>query len=383
VTYASPATVAGQLQRGLGRGARAVRDPELVSDCLRHSYAWDRQTDARHVYLARLVRDLGMPVGPIVARLHAAAPELGDTEFTVTLGVLGCLGRAGVEGVVDGVRDYIRRGAGRVEVLEEVAGEWPVEWWDDLLPAVRDRAPDEGLFGEPWERWGMAAPRRKRTPPRPGPSSGQLLALLRDPAQWQAHRPALRELARRPAEPELVEIVPALDAAGLGGSIGRALLPLGAAAVPAARRWAAAGGPLREAAVTVLAAHGDEPDIPVLLAEIAVLDARPDQLCGYDDLVVGLARIGYPGLPDILDRLWPTPHTYERTAYLRAYRAADPRAAADRLVEGLWDCEAGVRELAAGHVGLSAVVRDRLSYLRDDPMEEPAVRGVAAARLEG
>ena len=74
----------------------------------------------------------------------------------------------------------------------------------------------------------MAAPRRKRPPSRPGPTSGELLAMLRDPAQERAHRPALRELARRPAEPELVEIVPGLDAAGLGGSIGRALLPLGA-----------------------------------------------------------------------------------------------------------------------------------------------------------
>src|SRR5690349_6235786 len=132
--YDPPDTIAGQLQRGLGRGARAVRDPELVSACLRHSYAWDWQVDARHIYLARLVRDLAMPVAPIVARLHAAEPELGDTEFTVTLGVLDRLGRAGVEGVLDGVRDYIEHGPGWQDALEYVAEDWPVAWWDDLLP---------------------------------------------------------------------------------------------------------------------------------------------------------------------------------------------------------------------------------------------------------
>jgi hypothetical protein len=210
----------------------------------------------------------------------------------------------GVEGVVDGVRDYIGPGAGWREALEHVAGQWPVAWWDDLLPVVRDRVPDGGLFFEPWERWGMAAPRRRRPPTRP----------------------------------------------------------------------------LRAPAVSVLAAYGDERDLPVLLAEIAALDARPQQFCGYDELVTGLARVGYAGLPELLRRLWPTPHSYERTAYLRAYRTGDRQ---DLLVEGLWDCEAGVRELAATHVGLSPEVRDRLGYLRDDPMEDPDVRGAAAVRLQG
>lgn len=382
MTYDSPDTVAGQLQRGLGRGARAVRDPELVSAGLRHSYAWDWQVDARAVYLARLVRDLAMPVAPIVARLHAAEPELGDTEFTVTLGVLGCLGKAGVEGVVDGVRDYIVRGPGWQEVLEEVAGEWPPERWDDLLPAVRDRVTiDFGLFGEPWQRWGMVVPLPARVPASRAPS-GELLAVLRDPGRRQGHRVALREFARRPAEPELLAIAPTLDSA-LGGSIGRALLPLGVIAVPAARSWAADDGPLRDAAVRVLAAHGDESDLPVLLAEIAALDARPDHLCGYDELVTGLARIGCSGLPDILHRLWPTPHSYERTDYLRARLVADRPGAEEWLVEGLWDCEEGVRELAVEHVARTPEVRDRLTYLRDDPMEEPGVRGAAAARLAG
>ncbi|RSM42741.1 hypothetical protein DMB66_54525 [Actinoplanes sp. ATCC 53533] len=363
-----------------------------MEDCLRHHYAWDWQVDARDVYLARLVRDLGMPVGPIVARLHAAEPELGDTEFTVSLGVLGCLGKAGIEEAVDGVRDYIVRGPGWQEALEEVAGQWPVAWWDDLLPQVRHRLRDDLVFGEPWTHWarrdpGIPLQRRATPPPGHSPSSAALLATLRDPARRRLHRPALRELARRPAEPELLEIVGTMDTTGLGGAIARALVPLGRAAVPAAQRWAAVDGPPRGAAIPILAAFGDASDVPVLLAEIACLDGTPDHLCGYDDLVTALARIGGPAtavLPAILRRIWLTPHSYERASYLRACRIADPPAAESLLVEGLWDCEEGVRRLAVEHVALSAEVRERLAYLRDDPIEDPRGarrRGRTAGRL--
>ncbi|MEU6076017.1 hypothetical protein [Micromonospora sp. NPDC047074] len=80
--YADPRTLAGALQHGLGRGAhRALVDPtapELIADCLRRDYRWFWHVDEREVYLARLVRDLRLPVSPITARLHAAAPEEAD-----------------------------------------------------------------------------------------------------------------------------------------------------------------------------------------------------------------------------------------------------------------------------------------------------------------
>ncbi|MEU8613871.1 hypothetical protein AB0C29_38390 [Actinoplanes sp. NPDC048791] len=220
IVYDSPDTVAGQLQRGLGRGARAVRDPALVEACLRHQYAWDWQVDSRDVYLARLVRDLGLPIQPILARLHAAEPE-----FTVALGVLACLGAAGFEEVIAGVRDYILRGQRGPEVLEHI---------DRKPPAQRSAPPSPHLA------W----------------SNGELLAVLRDPARERLHRSVLRELARRPGEPELLDALNTLDTAGrlrppasarhpgsdaaLGGAVARAIAPLGSVAVPAARRWAAA-----------------------------------------------------------------------------------------------------------------------------------------------
>jgi hypothetical protein len=205
--------------------------------------------------------------------------------------------------------------------------------------------------------------------------------VLRDPVAKRLHRSVLHELARRTGEPELVDVLDTMDATGLGGAIARAIAPLGATAVPAARRWAKTDGPLRGPAISTLAAHGDGADVPVLLAEVVRLDDTPGRLCGYDELVTGLARLGGP-VAAILRRLWLTPHSYERASYLRAYRIADPAVAESLLVEGLWDCEEGVRRVAAEHVVLSAEARERLRCLRDDPMEDADVRGVAAARLE-
>jgi hypothetical protein len=125
--------------------------------------------------------------------------------------------------------------------------------------------------------------------------------------------------------------------------------------------------------------------VPLLLDGVAWLDSRPDDLCGYDVLVTALARIGGPGtagVPKLLRRLWFTPHSYERTSYLRAYLRLDPEGAISGLREGLWDCEEGVRLLAVRRVPLTTRIRERLAYLRDDPIEAPEVRGAAAGRLE-
>ncbi|MEK8107288.1 hypothetical protein NKG94_22840 [Micromonospora sp. M12] len=45
-------------------------------------------------------------------------------------------------------------------------------------------------------------------------------------------------------------------------------------------------------AYLVLAKHGDDSDVPALLAGWDWLDRRTDDRCGYDDLAVGIARIG-------------------------------------------------------------------------------------------
>src|SRR4051812_27042796 len=82
--YESPRTLAGALQRGLGRGAHDAADdpaaPGLVMDCIRRDHRWDWQVDEREVYLARLVRDLRLPAAPIAAQLFSAPPDDLDDD---------------------------------------------------------------------------------------------------------------------------------------------------------------------------------------------------------------------------------------------------------------------------------------------------------------
>ncbi|MGW4942460.1 hypothetical protein ACWEOZ_12855 [Actinoplanes sp. NPDC004185] len=297
--YESARTIAGQLQRGLGRGALEATDAGTVYACVRRDYRWWWAIDERAVYLARLIRDLGLSAEPLTGRLHAADLDEENNEFTNTLEVLEVLGRAGVDGVVDEVRRYVTEGPRGQEVLQVVSREWPVEHWEDLRPPVD----------------GPAA-REPAVPPD--------------------------DEKREPADPD---------------------------------RWNR---------LLFATAHGDESDVPLLLDGIAWLDTRAGDRCGYDRLVDGLARIGGPGtagVPKLLRRLWFTPHSYERASYLRAYLALDPDGAESGLREGLWDCEADVRVLAVQRVRLSSWIRERVVYLRDDPIETPEVRDAAAARL--
>jgi hypothetical protein len=199
--YASPNTVAGALQHGLGRGAyRAMSDPDapdLVAACLRRDHRWDWQVDERDVYLARLVRDLRMPIAPIITRLHTAPPYESDNDhtFAVTMGVLDVLARAGVDGVVEEVRQYIRDGNRWLDAVQTVAGAWPAAWWDDLYPAVADRIDSITGHGAlrlspPWTVWAyrdwhiaaeVQAAMRRPGPPRPFADEPSTALLVRQP----------------------------------------------------------------------------------------------------------------------------------------------------------------------------------------------------------
>lgn len=405
--YARPDTMIGALQRGLGRGAhRAMVDPDapdVVNACLRRDWRWDWQVDERHVYLARLVRDLRMPITPITVQLHNAPPFESDDDnaFAVALGVLEVLGRAGVDGAVEAARDYVRQGARWLEALQTLAGAWPVAWWDDLYPVIAGRIDAlteyEALWrSPPWTIWADRAERiaaavqsatRRPGPPRPfaQESTEALLTLLRQADRADDWRPALQELRRRPPEPDLLGLVEDLAGNKAAGSLHGVIDAFGALALPAARRWTkTAEHPLAWAGLWLLAAHGDATDAQALVAGLDWLDARPGDRCGYDDLAVGLARIGGPtaaaALPR-LHRLWFSPHSYERAAYLRAVLTLDPASAQRKLLEGLWDCEADVRLLAVQQTPLDDRAREQLRYLRDDPIERADVRAAAMDRL--
>ncbi|WP_432988674.1 hypothetical protein [Dactylosporangium sp. CA-233914] len=344
--YLPTRTRAGALQRGLGRGAvRARQDPaapELVYACIRRDHRW-LPLDDRGVYLARLVRDLELPTGPIVARLFTASDETG--EFTHALRVAEALARAGSDGMIESLRRYVEIGPYWREALATIAATWPANWWDDLLPVAADRlecAPAPLPPGAPWHEWSA---RDERI--RAAVTGGFYVDELLDEAECLAG----------PASESL----------------------------PAARRAAAdptSGEYWR--GLCVLAEHGAESDGPALLAGLEWLDRRPDDMCGYDRLVDGLARVGGDAARRALPRirsLWFSPHSYERATYLRARLTLEPDACAGALTEGLWDCEADVRLLAVRHVSLDAKLERRMEYLRDDPIETPEVRAAAAERL--
>ncbi|MFI0712516.1 hypothetical protein ACH4SK_18095 [Streptomyces inhibens] len=234
----------GLLQRGRGLGALwAPDDPataaELVYEAVRQDWRWD-SVDDRHLYLARLIQGLGLAPDPVVSLL--AGDEDECERATRILELLAVSGSAEAR---EALRAYIREGEHWVDVLESVAGSWPVEWWDDLADVARARlSGEESLLwrSDPWVRWGTG--HRTSAHPRPqgvqtvevGPSRRRLLSVLADPDTADgAKAEALHTLAGRPPEPDLIPLVP-----GLGTVDGERPLPwlvraverLGSLAVP-------------------------------------------------------------------------------------------------------------------------------------------------------
>lgn len=395
--YASPRSLKGLLQRGRGLGAsRALDGPgtsaEPVYEVVRQDWRWDTTVDDRHLYLARLIRDLGLALDPVFALL------VGDgDDCERATGILELLALSGSVEAREGLRGYVREGEHWIDVLESVAGVWPVEWWDDLADVARDRlggGRPRLWRSEPWVRWRVGAGTNTPVrPPRPhtidmGPSSRRLLEVLTDDGSAaHARNLALRTLAGRPPEPALIPLVP--DLAEVNGELplpglGVTVLRLGPLAVPEARAWAVDGRPwLSWIGVQVLAEHGTAQDLPVLMAELSARE-EARQWCGPSTLAAGIARFGAAGAEaaPVLRRLWlRTPHSYERPDCLKALAAVAPAGLDFAYVESLWDCESSARLLGITHAPALPQVRERLARLRDDPMEEAEVRSAAGKRL--
>ncbi|WP_405449399.1 hypothetical protein [Streptomyces erythrochromogenes] len=398
-SYAPPDSLRGLLQRGRGLGhLRALDDPAAaapyVYDCIRQEWRWDSQCDDRARYHARLLRDLGLPIGPLLDQLA------GDEESVWRAGgVLELLALAGDGEAAEGLRDYVRHGEHWVGVMESIASAWPRAWWEGLREVALERIAgeeEEPWAREPWEHFGMARDPAARMAAQPDPErerlgTDALLALIGEPGTTAADQVGvLRLLAPRGPQPGLIPLVPLLGHPGVDRplpGVRAALRRLGAHAVPAARAWARDERPwLAALGREVLDDHPGPEALPGLLRELAEL-RHQEEWCGPDATARRLAHIGPPAadaVPPLRALMRQTPHSYERADYLRAIAAIDPGAAEDLYKECLWDCEVRTLLIAvAAAPATDPVVRARVVALRDDPLEDPDVRAAAAERAEG
>ncbi|WP_406387686.1 hypothetical protein [Streptomyces sp. NBC_00887] len=393
VPYALPNSLEGLLQRGRGLGAvRAVRDPQraaaFVYDGIRRNWRWDDQSDERSLYLARLVRDLGLSSLPIVDMLA------GDEEACLrACEVLVLLALAGSGDAREGLLGYVREGEHRARVLELLSARWPSQWWEVLGDIARARIgaePELPWRSEPWTRFGIKGQSRSFVPRTSlnGLGTAELLALLADShTEGNTKVDALRALNAREPAVELIPLVPSLGMAN-----GRRPLPLlrraverlGTLAVPAAHGWAQEDHPwLAQLGTDVLADHPGPEALPGLVQEL-VEQWTARAWCGPDQTARRLARFGRDaaGAVPYLRRFWlHTPHSYERTAYLEALAAIDRDGLEHVYTESLWDCEETTRLLGITSAPTNPETLSRIAALRDDPMETTEVRAAARVRL--
>ncbi|MFE3557812.1 hypothetical protein ACFXKW_23525 [Streptomyces sp. NPDC059193] len=391
LSYASHDSLEGLLQRGRGLGAtRARQVPDeaaaFVYDTIRRDWKWDYQTDTRYLYQARLIRDLKLSPTPLIDLLAGDEEQWERAAY-----VLERLALAGSDEAREGLRAYVREGEHWVRALETIADDWPTEWWEDLGDVARARfggEEDVMWSSAPWDRFGIEVPAH-RVPPRPsldGLCTDELLQLLAvDGSEFNTKVDALRALARREPAVGLIPLVPSL---GNGHRplpfLWMTISRLGALAVPAARTWAVDEREwLARLGKDVLADHPGPEALPGLIAELTG-QWETRTWCGPDETAKRLAHLGPEAAEAVplLRAFWlHTPHSYERADYLQALAAIDPAGLDEAYTEALWDCEERTRLLGIASAPHQPRTAERLTVLRDDPMEIPEVRAAAGARL--
>jgi len=410
-TYADPATLQGRLQRGRGLGAHsALAAPgaaDLVYECVITDSRWDRQTEHRDSYLARLVHRLDLPLGPI--ERHLFANDSDDTEeVEPALQVLALLPFVGRVDAVPVLRRYVIEGRHWSSAVETIgwAGSWKIPGiWAGLDEDVIARRDDAELAahvedGEPWTSWARIQPRIRcildehtthgsgRLAPPPAPHcyvklSAAELARRVSADTGRDRRSALQELGRRGdlVVLDLAEDVSLRNAAGWTPGMPQALHHLGTAAVARARTWAhSSDTTLEDLAVGVLSEFGDRDDGPYLLTELTTATAA-GSWCAAESPARGLGRLRIPEATDALVDAWEaTVHSYAREAFLEGLRGCAPDLVDGYAVEGLDDCEPCVQEAAVAIAPDTEGVRASLGELRDDPLA-PAIHEVVRQRL--
>ncbi|GLW63202.1 hypothetical protein Arub01_14460 [Actinomadura rubrobrunea] len=406
----SAGTLHGQLQRGLGRAARRAADKpgasEFVYDCIRRDPRWDPRAETRGLYYARLMVDLELPVGPVAEHLFDSSDQSdGDgRRVQLALEVLADLVRLSRREAASALYRYAEEGThwfDAVDTLVGLADPTLTHGLDELVAARCNESALDALVAGPHnpviESWAARQPRiadalaRRRETGRARRSGlGAARAERTEAELLEAARrrddgavAAIFELGRRraPALLDLAEELLPQRPSRWGGAVCRALREYGPEAVPRARAWAASRGGCQDLALAILARHGTRQDIPLLMNELQDAVER----CDWGDAagpIEGLGRLRAGEAVPLLKTAW-TESTYAflRPRILTALTRTAPHTAESYTVEGLWDCEEGVRQIAAETVPLTRETRIRLQRLHHDAAEEPAVRAAAAGRL--
>lgn len=412
-TYAAPHTLPGQLQRGRGLGARRVLThasaAEFVYACVITDHRWDRQTEQRDSYLARLIHRRGLSLAPIERHLFGSGSTDDAEEIELALHVLALLPFTGRFDAVPILRRYATEGrhwSSAVDAIEWTGVRKVPEVWAgldaDVVAAHDDTELAAHVYGgwEPWRSWAQTQPRirrildehttRRTAPPRPtsspedyaGTSSSVLVERV-VAVDGPERRQALQELGRR-GEPVLLGLAedPGLrNAAGWTPGISQALHHLGTAAVPRARLWTASGDhTLNELALGVLSEFGDRDDGPYLLDALNTATTT-GAWCATEAPARGLGRLRIAEATEALAHAWETTvHSLARPAILQGLLGCAPETAHGYAVEGLDDCEPAVQQEACAAVPDTAHVRTRLRALGDDPLA-PEVRDAVRRSL--
>lgn len=391
----------GRLQRGRGCAARSAAavpgTGDLVYDCVCFDPRWDN-LEARGLYYARLMLDLELTIVP-VARHLSDTDDHSDTDedrTNLALDVLARLVRLGRRDAAAPLRRYAFEGRNwytALRQLVELDDPAAAEGLDDVAALRCDDAElallcgTDGVVVRTWaERHPrIAAARRPEVrphgprPARPPRSDADLAAVAR--GHGDGATAAILELGRR-RSPLVLDLAEELLPAGdYDGPLCRAVRDLGPGALARARVWATERRSYQDVGIDVLAAHGTGPDAPLLLDALgtALGDEDWDLAAGPAD---GLGRLrSRAAIPLLLHGWEQTACSHLRTNLLGALTGIDPHVAEPYLVEGLWDCEEGVRRVAAGTVPLDCESRARLRRLRHEAAEDTRVRSEAAGRL--
>jgi hypothetical protein len=395
----------GRLQRGRGDAARRAASvpgvDELVYDCVRNDPRWDGQCESRALYFARLMVDLELPVEPIADHLFDPADQSDSDQWRTNLAIdvlaeMVKLSRR--EAALPLVR-YAREGANVMDALYSLVDLDDPTLLNGLDEIAVARCDDDdlrmlmssgGSAVRTWAKWrpriarALQGGENKTTWVRPdlgGRTEAELADVVRrlDGDVWAA----ILELGRRrsPVVLDLAEELLPRRPHGYAGPICRAVRDLGVLALPRARAWAAPGNGCADVGVDILAVHGDDEDVPLLVANLDDALAAGDWGAAVDP-VKGLGRLRAKcALPAILHAWEETSYAYLRTRLLRAMVQIAPEVAESHLVESLWDCEAATRLVAAEAVPMNGETRARLRRLRQEPAEDPEVRSAAQHRL--